>query len=152
MSQLKDYLKILADMCTPDTPHGKFYNAQYLASKDIKVSKCADVLSPQQILYIKKYIKPQKKQCYRNAALVAQYLNCEYVEGFTFCFIGIEHAFNKVGDKYIDVTKEFALREDPSQSEYVSIGEYSVDQLNEMLAKSGRYDSLYNYIYRTTQH
>ena len=42
-----------------------------------------------------------------------------YVEGKTLAIIPIEHAFNRVGDKYVDITFELALNNDPTQYEYV---------------------------------
>lgn len=47
-----------------------------------------------------------------------------YCEGKTNVSIPIDHAFNKVGDAYIDITFEFALHENPSIYEYVTFGEY----------------------------
>jgi hypothetical protein len=38
----------------------------------------------------------------------------QYVEGKTNAFIPIGHAFNRVGDKYIDITFEFALEFRPN--------------------------------------
>lgn len=54
---------------------------------------------------------PVVKECYKNAHLLTLLFpdRVQYVEGKTNVFIPIYHAFNRVGNKYIDITFEFAL-------------------------------------------
>lgn len=60
---------------------------------------------------IRRTVRPVVKGCYRNAHLLTLLFpdRVQYVEGKTNAFIPIDHAFNRVGDKYIDITFEFAL-------------------------------------------
>ena len=61
----------------------------------------------------------------------------QYVEGKTNVFIPIDHAFNRVGNKYIDITFEFALGLDPTQYEYVAFGEYPAGVIEEITDQTG---------------
>lgn len=72
--------------------------------------------------YIRQVIKPKPKECYRNSHLLCEAFpeRILYCEGKTNVPIPIDHAFNKVGDAYIDITFEFALHENPSIYEYVT--------------------------------
>ena len=74
--------------------------------------------------------------------------NILYCEGFMSTFgIPIEHAFNKVGDVYVDITKELALKESPSDTEYIVLGEYnSIDALQAM-AVEGYYGNVYRQMF-----
>lgn len=99
--------------------------------------------------YIRNVIKPKPKECYRNA-----YLLCEafperilYCEGRTNVPIPIDHAFNKVGDAYIDITFEFALNENPSIYEYVTFGEYDANTIRKAVLETGYYGEIYKWLY-----
>lgn len=143
-STLITQLKQMAAMLK-NSNQGSFYQSKVDSAKDVKVVSCSEVLTKAQINHIKNVIKPQKRECYRNALLVAQYLGCEYCEGQMLLYFGIDHAFNKVGDKYIDVTKEFALEEKPEDSEYITIGEYSADEAMRVAVERGIYGDVFNY-------
>lgn len=62
------------------------------------------------------------------------------------CF-GIEHAWNKIGDKYIDITMELVLHRDPTQEEYLSLGEYSEDVISPIVLETGFYGNIYSIVY-----
>lgn len=64
-----------------------------------------------EIELIRRVVRPEVKGCYRNAHLLTLLFpdRVRYVEGKTHTVIPIDHAFNRVGDKYIDITFEFAL-------------------------------------------
>lgn len=83
-------------------------------ARPVKMHRAADVLDDFQMEYLLHVIKPEKKQCYKNALLLAQaFPEIKYCEGKVAAPVVIDHAFNKVGDKYIDITFEFALGENP---------------------------------------
>lgn len=75
----------------------------------------------------------------------------QYVEGKTNAFIPIDHAFNKVGEKYVDITFEFALNENPTQWEYVAFGEYTADVIQTIVEQTGYYGEIYRYCYCAEQ-
>lgn len=70
----------------------------------------------------------KQKECYANALHVAERcseLGVEYCEGWIFYHgIPIDHAFNKIGDIYFDVTAEFALKDNPEMREYAVLGSW----------------------------
>jgi len=74
-----------------------------------------------------------------------------YVEGKTHTVIPIDHAFNRVGDKYIDITFEFALGLDPTQYEYVAFGEYPAGVIEEIANQTGYYGDIYRFCYCAAQ-
>lgn len=72
------------------------------------------------------------------------YISCE---GKTNVPIPIDHAFNKVGDAYIDITFEFALHENPSIYEYVTFGEYDAKTIRKAALETGYYGEIYKWLY-----
>lgn len=72
--------------------------------------------------------------------------------GKTNVFIPIDHAFNRVGNKYIDITFEFALGFlDPTQYEYVAFGEYPAGVIEEITDQTGYYGNIYRFCYCAAQ-
>lgn len=107
------------------------------AAKPVKIVPAADVLEDYELDYIRHVIKPKPKECYRNSHLLCEAFpeRILYCEGKTNVPIPIDHAFNKVGDAYIDITFEFALHENPSIYEYVTFGEYDAKTIRKAVLK-----------------
>lgn len=127
-----------------------YYQDLLKAAKPVQVVRAADVLDLYELDYIRHVIKPQPQQCYRNAHLLCaafpdRFLYCEGKANVPYM---IDHAFNKLDDVYIDITFEFALRDDPSIYEYVTIGEYDVNTLTEATNETGYYGGVYDFLYR----
>jgi hypothetical protein len=104
-------------------------------AKRVEIVRAADVFSDYELKIIRDVLKPQKQQCYRNAHLLCQLFpeRVRYCEGKTNAFIPIDHAFNRVGDKYVDITFEFALNDpDLLGYEYVVFGEYDLPEIERM--------------------
>ena len=121
----------------------------------VKITPIAEIFTPTQIKAIKTIVNPQIKECYKNAHLLSHlYSDSDnpilYIEGkMTVCgSFSTDHAWNKVGDKYIDITMELALERDPREEEYVAMGEYSAQQINSIVLESGYYGNIYQEIYR----
>lgn len=102
---------------------------------------------------IRRTVRPVVKECYKNAHLLTLLFpdRVQYVEGKTNVFIPIDHAFNRVGNKYIDITFEFALGLDPTQYEYVAFGEYPAGVIEEIANKTGYYGDIYRFCYCAAQ-
>ena len=103
-----------------------FWNSKLIRAKKIKMSSIYDVFDKETVEYIKDTVNPQPKQCFKNAQkFVMNFpLFNEYVEGewgFSELGIGIEHAFNKIKDKYVDITAELVLGKDVTKEDYISI-------------------------------
>lgn len=144
-STLISQLKQMATL-TKNSDQGQFYQSKVDAAKDVKVQPMAEVLTQEQIRVIR-CLAIRKKGCYRNAYLIALALNCEYVEGQMLFYFGIDHAFNKIRDKYFDATKEIALGENPSETEYITIGEWDWQTVYDVITEAGKYGDVYNHLY-----
>lgn len=147
-SYLKNQLNQMA-FITKESNAGRFYQAKADAATDISVVRCCDVLTQEELRWVRSILKPRMKECYRNALVLAQHFGCGYIEGQMLLYFGIDHAFNKIRGKYIDVTKEFALGEDPTKTEYVSIGEYSSDEATKVALKTRQYGNVFEYYFLT---
>lgn len=131
----------------------QYFTDTIAVAKRVEVVKAADVFDEREIELICRTVRPKIKECYRNAHLLTLLFpnRVQYVEGKTNAFIPIDHAFNRVGDKYIDITFEFALRLDPTQYEYVAFGEYTADVIQTIVKQTGYYGEIYRYCYCAEQ-
>lgn len=92
----------------------------------------------------------EQKQCFKNAFQIADVIrhwdgSIKYVEGRVLVanFLPIEHAWNKVGDKYFDATFELALGHDVTKESYAMLQEYKVFKVREVLLERGYYGEIY---------
>lgn len=127
----------------------KYFQCLLKSAKPVQIVRAADILEDFELEYIKHVLKPKPKECYKNSHLL-----CEaFPERFLYCEgrvnvpIPIDHAFNKVGDVYIDITFEFALHEDPTIYEYVTFGEYDAETIQISSLATGYYGDVYRYLY-----
>lgn len=119
-------------------------------AKVVEVVRLADVFNDREIEQIRRVVRPDVKGCYRNSHLLTLLFpdRVQYVEGQTYTgFFGIDHAFNRIGDKYVDVTFELALNDDPTQYEYVAFGEYPADVIQSVTEETGYYGEVYRHLY-----
>lgn len=89
----------------------------------------------------KKMVGAQKKQCFNNAfKALSGHPESKYVLGYVFLHnVPIEHAWIKEGDTYYDVTLDPA-----KQHGYVSVSEFSLDDIMPYVDKHGHSPSLYD--------
>ena len=92
----------------------------------------------------------EQKQCFKNAFQIADVIrhwdgSIKYVEGRVLVanFLPIEHAWNKVGDKYFDATFELALGYDVTKESYAISQEYKVSKVREVLLQRRYYGEIY---------
>ena len=92
----------------------------------------------------------EQKQCFKNAFQIADVIrhwdgSIKYVEGRVLVanFLPIEHAWNKVGDKYFDATFELALGYDVTKESYAMLQEYKVSKVREVLLQRRYYGEIY---------
>lgn len=119
-------------------------------AKVVEVVRLADVFNDREIEQIRRVVRPEVKGCYRNSHLLTLLFpdRVQYVEGQTYTgFFGIDHAFNRIGDKYVDVTFDLALNDDPTQYEYVAFEEYTADVIQSVTKETGYYGEIYRYLY-----
>lgn len=72
-----------------------------------------------------------------------------YCEGKVTCFgsLSIDHAWNKVGDKYVDITLELALQQDVTEEQYMVLGEYDEKTINKVAQQTGYYGQIFQALY-----
>lgn len=124
-----------------------YYESMISDAKIIHITPMNEVFDKDTIKRIKRDIKPRAKECFKNATLLCQMFpkEAEYVEG-KFTILGCystDHAWNKIGDKYVDITMELALKRDPKEEEYVSLGEYKESDIIPCLLKNKVYGNIY---------
>lgn len=104
-----------------------FYRYRLLCACPVRVVPLSEVFTKSELSRIRKR-HFAIKQCYSNSLILADMFpdKVKYVEGETVvCGVPIEHAFNKVGDKYVDVTSELVLERDVREDVYTSLLEVS---------------------------
>lgn len=142
-------LKDIMDICSS---YQKAYYEQILKDlKPVEVVPISEVFTQEEIDTIKKIINPKPKECYRNATVLTNYFTdnhtIEYVEGYSQNIWPIEHAFNKVDGKYVDITYELALGLDVTQEEYASILEVSAQEIWRYTLSEGYYGEYHKHKY-----
>lgn len=160
-NRIIDELKAIAGMDW--NPEQKAFYEQRAA--DARVVECVpmwDVFTPEQLRFLRDKLgyKTQQKMCYRNAdelvrlvaglgALTLTTAPVRYVEGYAYCYglLPIEHAFVKIGDKYIDPTFERALHRDVRKEMYASCIELDPETMARYQLETGFYGELYVYDY-----
>lgn len=108
----------------------------------------------------------KKKECYANALHASEIIQSmgevyilgekvenpevKYVEGYVLVFgIPIDHAFNRIGDHWFDVTMDFALG-DKEVSPHYSVGEWNYAEALRMMCEEGFYGGLFDKVFRDT--
>ena len=158
MNPIINDLNARASIDWPDEQ--KAYFVQIAAdAKPVDCVRMCDALTSEQMKWIRMMgYHTQQKMCYRNATELVRILgavadkwdlNVKYVEGFAFScdLLSIEHAFVKVGDKYIDPTFERALKLDVRCEYYVSCLELDAETMAHYQMDTGYYGELYRYDY-----
>ncbi len=131
-SELKEHFKRLVKITSGKQK--EFFSWQLKKTKVCKIST-----TPNDI----KVGHPQLKQCYQNSFdVVMLNKDVKYCEGFvSFMGIPIEHAWNKIGDEYFDVTADGPLKDRQGKfDEYLSVIELSKEELKD-LGKKPDYQS-----------
>lgn len=144
--------KIIKELCQiAEIMHGKqktYYEQMLADSTPVRITPLSEVFDEETIKLIKTQIRPESKLCFKNATTLCTMFpdRVKYVEGrFTVCgLFSTEHAWNKVEDKYIDITAELALRRtNPNEEEYVALGEYDESEILPYLFESKVYGGIY---------
>ena len=108
-----------------------FHKHSLLCAVPVKVTPMSEVFTEKELLRIKK-LNPKVKQCYKNSSDLARLFpgRVQYVEGKSLvCGVPIDHAFNKVGDKYVDMTLDLVLNDNVRLKEYISLLEISYEEV-----------------------
>ena len=151
MSVIIDELKQIATLL--NGKQREAYEEMITDAKVVEIVPMSEVFTAQEIEVIKKVVKPKQHECYKNAYQLAMLFSdkVRYCEGkMTVAnkLVGIEHAWNKVGNKYIDITMELVLGHDMTQygEEYVSLGDWGSKELLDISQRMGFYGGVYGFV------
>ena len=125
-----------------------YYDKMLADATPVRITPLSEVFDEETIRMIKEAIDPQPKECYRNATMLCEMFKgiVSYGEGryTVMCTFSTEHAWNKIEDKYIDITAELALgRTNPNEEEYIALGEYDESEILPYLFESKVYGGIY---------
>lgn len=147
MNKIEQYLTVSSEFrqngSQADKNYIDFYKFQLDNVKKVDITSIYDIPEiKESISKIKKIVK--LKGCYSNSCKLIENLSgidIMYVEGYMFTLFPIIHAFNKIGDKYIDITREFAFKNDDlfSKDEHYSIIELNRSDMYKYMAKCNTY-------------
>ena len=147
---IRDYFEKMRSLYGVDAKERVFFEHYLKDLKEVRCYPAAEVLTKEEISYIKKRVILIPKECYSNALHVSQilaetYADIAYVEGVALAgeVLPISHAFVKVGSKYIDPTFEWVLDKDVEKETYAVLGEWNPDEALRRMAKWGTYGDVY---------
>ena len=154
-----DELRTIADFMWGPVQKA-YYQQKVSDAKAVKCVRMRDVFTRNELGFIKEFYSPEQKHCYRNASTLIKLMKhplakgmfnyrVRYVEGYASSpgFFPIEHAFVKIGSKYIDPTFEKALKLDVRKEMYVSLIELDPVKMMRYELETGYYGELYRYDY-----
>lgn len=148
-SFIKDMLSLFAQ--SSSGVQSALYKQKLKDANSVDIVSLKDVFTDEEIRAIKRYVRPRPKECYRNAYNLADYFRdkgVKYVEGYLNVHgLPIEHAFNELDGVYFDCTIELALNKNVTDDTYVSIGEFDVDEVREVLLQNKFYGQIYETIF-----
>ena len=150
-----DELRQMASWGGLDPRQLRFFKAQLDAARLVQCVRLEDVFTPEELAIIRAEFHPQKKECYKNATDFITFLmmrlglyDAQYVEGNAeSSVLSIEHAWNKVRGKYVDVTFELLFGEDNRERGYVALVELPLSELVEIQAENGYYGDTFRTLY-----
>lgn len=150
MEELKkfyDYFDLEISACE-GSKRAEFIQSIKADLKPCKVVSIRELFTKEQIKIMETLV--ERKQCFANSFRIADVIrhwdgSIKYVEGRVLVanFLPIEHAWNKVGDKYFDATFELALGYDVTKESYAMLQEYKVYEVREVLLERGYYSEIY---------
>lgn len=144
---IQQFVKMCANVCSGFQQAYFEQKAQDMDS--IECVPLSDIFAKSEIKQIKQRVRPKQNECYSNAFHFCTQSGIsghelKYVEGYTtVAGIPIEHAWNKVDDKYIDITLELVLKKNVSEEDYVILGEWDADTALRYMAEKGTYGGVY---------
>lgn len=141
-------MRAVSQLCG-DTEQGRFYKAKADQAKPIHLTSVRELFSKTELQKLLKDVRPQVHGCFQTAQRLSMFYGFEYVEGEWGVGggLGIEHAFNRKGDKYFDLTSEIVLEKNIEDEEFVSVAEFSRDFVRDACLDLQVYTALIPYKY-----
>lgn len=124
----------------------EYYELLINRAVPVHISPLREVFNADELQQIKSAVQLQEKECYKNATMICGLFpdRVRYVEGrFTVCgAFSTEHAWNRLGGKYFDVTMELVLERNPEEEEYMALGDYTYQELLDYLLDAKVYGNI----------
>ena len=141
-------MKAVSQLCG-DTAQGRFYKTKADKAKPIHLTSVKELFSEEELKELLRDVKPKIHGCFKTAQRLSMFHGFEYVEGEWGVGggLGIEHAFNRKGDKYFDLTSEIVLEKNIEEEEFVSIAEFSAKFVRNACLELKVYTALIPYKY-----
>lgn len=116
--------------------------------KPCRVVSVRELFTEEQVRFMESIVEP--KQCFKNAYNLADIIRhpdgcVTYVEGRALVanFLPIEHAWNRIGDKYFDATFELALGKDVTTENYALLAEYDLCRVRKIILERKYWGEIY---------
>ena len=141
-------IKTFSKLCG-DTAQGRFYKTKADKAKPIHLTSVKELFSEEELKKLLRDVKPKMHGCFQTAQRLSMFHGFEYVEGEWGVGggLGIEHAFNRKGDKYFDLTSEIVLKKNVEEEEFLSIAEFSANFVRNVCLELKVYTALIPYKY-----
>lgn len=155
--ELRRELETFRSLSAPESRQWQWYSSMLTDGVGVRVLRAEKVLGEEILRRLRGVCDFQPKRCYRNAWYAGLYLkgvmgmDVKYVEGkmgMEGIPMGIDHAWNRIGDLYVDFTCEFVLGDNPEKSAYLAIGEWTIDYATDVFLKEGVYGGVYEHNFR----
>lgn len=142
-------MQAVSQLCG-DTDQGRFYKTKANKAKPIQLTSVKELFSEEELNELLRNVKPKMHGCFQTAQRLSMFYGFEYVEGEWGIGggLGIEHAFNRKGDKYFDLTSEIVLKKNVEEEEFVSIAEFSAKFVMSACIELEVYTALIPYKYK----
>lgn len=146
MNSCIEYLTKIRDLMSEGRQRA-FAQAKVDAAREVVITPISEIFTKDEIAMIA-MVGIRKKECWKNATLVTTiFPDVDYVEGLINTFgLPIEHAFNRRGDKYFDVTFDLLFPGD-KEREYCAILELTATEVMERVIKQNYYSDMFAQIY-----
>ena len=116
--------------------------------QDVEVVPLSQVLTPTELDMVRS-CNFVAKECYKNAMIFSYLFPREslYIEGYVTGqgLFPIDHAWNKIRGKYVDVTMELVLDRSLEDQVYQSVGAYTYDRAIKAANETGYYGAVNNF-------
>jgi len=134
----------------------ELYKQKIKDADSVDIVPLSEVFTTEEIKEIKRRIQPKPKMCYENAYKLCDRFAYDHNHDIKYCEgylnmkgFPIDHAFNCVDGKYVDITIELALGRNVAEEgdTYITLCKYDIDKVREILLQNGFYGEIYNTIF-----
>lgn len=121
-------------------------------AREAEIVPMSEVFTEKEINMIRKIVRPKQHECYKNAFRLTTLFfdRVKYCEGKMSVkgIVSIEHAWNKIDGKYVDITRELVLGDnvEENKEDYVSFLEIGAEELLDVSSRMEFYGGVYQFM------